>query len=136
MQMGRMEKQDLKVCRVFLVRWGHQATRAFLESLVKRECQAHLVSQDLEEIQAKMAWMALRESKVHRALQETEDLLGHQVPEGSRECRGHLAKQDSQEKMEMLAFLDPLVCLATKESRAPEVFLERGVPLVLQVHQA
>ena len=133
--MERMEKQDLKVCRVFLVRWGHQATRAFLESPVKRECQAHLVSQDQEEIQEKMAWMVLQESKVHRALLETEGLLGHQVLEDSRECLGHLAKQDSQEKMEMQAFLDRLVCRATKESKAPEVFLERGVPLVPQVHQ-
>ena len=130
-----MGKQGLRVYRVSLVLWDHQVTRVFLESLVKKECQALLVSQDQEEIQAKMAWMALQESKVERAPLVIEDLLGHLVLEGSRVCLVHLEKQGSLEKMEMQVFQGQLVCQATKESKAPEVFLEKGVPLVPQVHR-
>lgn len=133
--MERMEKQDLRVYRAYLVLWDHQVTREFLESLVKKECQAHLVSLDQEEIQVKMAWMALQESKVHRVPLVIGDLLGHLVLEDSRVCQVHLEKQDSQEKMEMQVFLGQQVCQATKESKALEVFQEKGVLLVLQAHQ-
>ena len=130
-----MGKQGLRVYRVSLVLWGHQVTRVFLESLVKKECRALLVSQDQEEIQAKMAWMALQESRVDRVPQEIEDLLDPLVLEDSRVCLVHLEKQDSLEKTVMQAFPGQLVCQATKESKAPEVFLGKGVPLVPQVHQ-
>ena len=133
--MERMERQDLRVYEEALDLWGHQVTRVFPESLVKKECQALLVSQDPEEIQAKMAWMVLQESKVNRDPLVIEGLLGHPVQEDSKVCLEHLEKQDSPEKMAMQDFLGQLVCQAIKESKDQEVFLEKGVPLVPQVHR-
>lgn len=130
-----MEKQDLRVYRASLVLWGRQVTRVSLESLAKRGCQALLENLDQEEIQGKMAWMVLQESKVNRVPLVIEDHLGHLVQEDSRVCLVHLEKQDSLEKMEMQAFLVQLACKATKENKAQEVFLDKGVPLVPQVQQ-